>query len=120
MKEEVVIPIRIVKRGSAKVKVLGESENKKVNKNLRRALAKAYKWEHDLMNSSEPGLYISRNKLSKRYMMRVLKLNNLSPKIKKAIIDGSFPQDILLQDLILKELSLSWREQERLLLERDK
>jgi len=47
-------------------------------------------------------------------------LNNLSPKIKKAIMDGSFPQDILLQDLITRELSLSWQEQEHLLLERGK
>ena len=117
MEEEVIIPIKIVKRGSAKVKVLGELKDKKVNKYLCRALAKAYKWEHDLMNSSEPELYISRNKLSKRYMMRILKLNNLSPKIKKAIMDGSFPQDILLQDLITRELSLSWQEQEHLLLE---
>ena len=120
MEEEVIIPIKIVKRGSAKVKVLGEADNKKANKYLCRALAKAYKWEHDLMNSSEPELYISRNKLSRRYMMRILKLNNLSPKIKKAIMDGSFPQDILLQDLTTRELSLSWQEQERQLLERGK
>ncbi|MBO6056379.1 MAG: hypothetical protein J6P84_05385 [Alphaproteobacteria bacterium] len=120
MEEEVIIPIKIVKRGSAKVKVLSESEDKKINKYLCRALAKAYKWEHDLMNSSEPELYISRNKLSRRYMMRILKLNNLSPKIKKAIMNGSFPQDVFLQDLITKKLSLSWREQERLLLERGK
>ena len=116
MKEEIIIPIKIVKRGSVEIKISGNSEERRVNKYLRRALAKAYKWEHDLACVSDPDLYIFHNKLSKRYMMRILKLNNLSPKIKKAIMDGSFPQNILLQDLIYKELPLLWKEQERELL----
>ena len=116
MKDEIIIPIKIVKRGSAKIKVLRNSEKQKINKFLRRALAKAYKWESDLIIASDPDLYIFRNKLSKRYMMRILKLINLSPKIKKAIMNGSFPQNILLQDLICKELPLLWKDQERELL----
>ena len=116
MQNEIIIPIKVIKRGSAKSKVVSRND-RKINVPLRRSLAKAYKWGNDLMNVNADS-YIARNKLSRRYTQRLLKLNCLSPKIKKAIMDGTFPQDIFLRDLILKEISLLWHEQEKQLLER--
>ena len=112
MADELLIPIKVVKRGSAKGKVLGETQPANVNKPLKRALAKAYKWDEDLMNAEDRDRYLFQNNLSRRYVQRILKFNCISPKIKKMIIDGTFPQDILLQDLIYKELPLMWKEQE--------
>lgn len=83
---------------------------------MRRALIKAHKWDNDMMSLRDSDLYLIRHKLSKRYVQRLLKLTCLSPKIQKAIMDGTFPQDILLQDIIYKDWSLPWHEQEKQLL----
>jgi hypothetical protein len=40
-----------------------------------------------------------------------MRLNNLYPRIKKAITDGTFLQDTLLQDLIYNPIDLLWQEQ---------
>jgi hypothetical protein len=49
-------------------------------------------------------------------VQRILRLNNLCPRIKKAIPDGEFPKNILLQDLIYKDPDLLWNTQEEQLL----
>lgn len=114
---EVFIPVRIVKRGAVKSKIIHKvGSQKELNRPLLRALAKAYRWENGIKDFGRADWYINKNKLSKTYVRRILNLNNLSPKIKKAIIDGEFPRDILLQDLILSEVSLLWSEQEQKLL----
>lgn len=114
---EVFIPIKIVKRGSARSKVMHPTEPRKnLNKPLIRGLAKAYKWETEITNFGRADWYINKNKLSKAYVRRVLKLNNLSPKIKKAIMNGEFPANILLQDLLFADINLLWSEQEKTLL----
>ena len=116
---EVFIPVKIVKRGSAKSKIVHQTDSPKtLNRPLLRALAKAYRWENGIRDFGRADWYINKNNLSKAYVRRILKLNNLSPKIKKAIVNGDFPRDILLQDLIFSEISLLWSEQERKLLER--
>ena len=114
---EVFIPVKIVKRGSAKSKIVHQNDAPKMlNRPLLRALAKAYRWENGIKDLGGVDWYINKNKLSKAYVRRLLKLNNLSPKIKKAIVDGEFPRDILLQDLVFSDISLMWSEQERKLL----
>ena len=116
---EVFIPIKIVKRGSAKSKIMHQNDSqKKLNRPLLRALAKAYRWENGIRDFGRADWYINKNKLSKAYVRRLLKLNNLSPKIKKAFVTGDFPRDILLQDIVFSEISLLWSEQERKLLGR--
>lgn len=117
MENEIFVPIKVIKRGCAKMRVQ-KVDGATINKPLCRALLKAYKWDNDLMNSGDAKLYIAINKLSRRYVQRILKFNCLSPKIKKAIMDGTFPKDILLQDIICKELDLLWSEQEKQLLRR--
>ena len=63
MADELLIPIKVVKRGSAKGKVLGETQPANVNKSLKRALAKAYKWDEDLMNVQDRDQYLFQNNL---------------------------------------------------------
>ncbi len=116
---EVFIPIKIVKRGSAKSRIVHQTDSPKtLNRPLLRALTKAYRWENGIRDFGRADWYINKNKLSKAYVRRLLKLNNLSPKIKKAIVTGDFPRDILLQDIVFSEISLLWSEQERKLLGR--
>ena len=116
---EVFIPVKIVKRGSAKSKIVHQTDSQKMlNRPLLRALAKAYRWENDIKEFGRADWYINKNRLSKAYVRRILRLNNLSPRIKKAIVNGDFPRDILLQDLVYSDISLLWSEQERKLLKR--
>lgn len=114
---EVFIPVKIVKRGSAKSKIVHQTDSQKMlNRPLLRALAKAYRWENDIKEFGRADF--NKNRLSKAYVRRILRLNNLSPRIKKAIVNGDFPRDILLQDLVYSDISLLWSEQERKLLKR--
>lgn len=116
LKREVFIPIKIVKRGSAKTQIIA-SNNKRshMNQSLARALIKAYKWEKEMLEFGGIDLYCRKNKLSKRYVQRILKLNFLNPRIKKVIMDGEFPQNILLQDLVFKPINILWHEQDALI-----
>jgi hypothetical protein len=119
LKQEIFIPIKIVKRGSAKSKIIepyGAFPKPTLNQPLLQALMKAYKWEREITKIGDIDLYCSQNRLSKRYVQRVMRLNNLNPRIKKAITDGTFPQTILLQDLVIKPIALLWQEQEAQLL----
>jgi hypothetical protein len=115
LKQEIFIPIKIVKRGSAKSKII-ELDNivskPTLNQPLLQALVKAYKWEREIARIDDIDLYCNKNRLSKRYVQRIIRLNNLSPRIKKAITDGTFPKTILLQDLITKPMNLLWQEQD--------
>jgi hypothetical protein len=111
----VFIPIKIVKRGSAKSKIITPDSTfskPTLNQPMLQALLKAYKWEQEITKIGDIDLYCSQNKLSKRYVQLIMRLNNLNPKIKKAILDGTFPQTILLQDLVTKPMNLLWHEQD--------
>jgi hypothetical protein len=115
LRQEIFIPIKIVKRGSAKSKIIEPDctfSKPTLNQPLLQALVKAYKWEREITKIGDIDFYCSQNKLSKRYVQRIMRLNNLNPKIKKAILDGTFPQTILLQDLITKPMNLLWQEQD--------
>ncbi len=113
MKREVFIPIKIVKRGSAKTQIIASGDKRpKLNHPLARALIKAHKWEKEMLEFGSIDLYCRKNKISKRYVQRIIKLNFLNPRIKKVIMDGDFPQNILLQDLVLKPIDILWHEQD--------
>ena len=83
-----------------------------VDDTLMRALAKAYYWQSLL----DDGRYQCIKDLSKKrkinasYLSRILRLNQLSPKIKKAILDGTQPRQLNLQ-YMLTPFSDIWEEQ---------
>lgn len=110
--KEIFVPIKVVKRGMAKPRVFRAPQDPGINKPLRRAILKAYKWDNEISTCGGDG-FPERHKVSKRYVRQILRLNCLSPRIKKAIMDGTFPRHILLQDLKYSDLPLLWREQER-------
>lgn len=121
LKREVFIPIKVVKRGSAKTQIIAVNASNdrrpRLNHPLARALIKAHKWEKEMLEFGGIDLYCRKNKLSKRYVQRIIKLNFLNPRIKKAIMDGDFPQNVLLQDLVLKPIDILWHAQDELILQ---
>jgi hypothetical protein len=119
LKQEVFIPIKIIKRGSVKSKIIipdNAFQKPSLNQPLVRALLKANKWEREIAKIGDVDVYCRHNKLSKRYLQRILRLNSLNPRIKKAIMEGTFPPTILLQDLVTKPMELLWHEQDTKLL----
>lgn len=76
-------------------------EAPKQDKTLVTALAKAYYWQ----NLLDTGHYKSIDDLSRKrkinpsYVSRILRLNQLSPKIKTAILDGTQTRQLSLQDM---------------------
>ena len=76
-------------------------EASKPDETLVRALAKAYYWQ----NLLDTGRYKSiddmsrQRKINSSYMPRILRLNQLAPQIKKAILDGTQPRQLSLQDM---------------------
>ena len=76
------------------------------------ALARAYRWQKML----ESGEYASLSELAERlgvdrsYLRRILQLASLAPDIVEAIVDGSEPSGVSLEQLT-KGLPLRWAEQ---------
>jgi hypothetical protein len=102
------VPIKIKRYGGKKLILLPEGahmtalqEASKPDETLVRALAKAYYWQ----NLIDTGRYKSiddmsrQRKINSSYMSRILRLNQLAPQIKKAILDGTQPRQLSLQDM---------------------
>ncbi len=84
----------------------------KPNETLIKGLTRAYVWQRAL----DTGQFSSISKLSEHkqmgasYVSRVLRLNLLSPHIKQAILNGTQPRLLDLQDM-LSPFPLLWDEQ---------
>lgn len=102
------VPIKIKRYGGKKLILLPEGahmtapqEASKPDETLVRALAKAYYWQSLI----DTGRYKSiddmsrQRKINSSYMSRILRLNQLAPQIKKAILDGTQPRQLSLQDM---------------------
>jgi hypothetical protein len=118
--ESVFIPLKIVKRGSHRGKILSEtysSEKMEQDETLINGILKAYLWEKIIYEQFDSDLvmFCIQNKFSKGYVQQILKLNLLSPKIKEAILDGKHPKHLLLRDLVRKPFPISWPEQEKMM-----
>jgi hypothetical protein len=79
------------------------------------ALGRAKLWENELM-SGEVDLeeFCNKKKLTPKHVIKVLRLNTLSPRIKEAIMNGPQPKTLVLKDLLKKPFPLLWKEQERM------
>jgi hypothetical protein len=118
MTENVFIPLKIVKRGSHRWKILSKTysaEKNEPNEALIGGILKAHLWEKLIYEEfgSDLEMFCLKNKLSKGHVQQILKLNLLSPRIKEAILIGKHPKHLLLRDLVRKSFPLPWNEQER-------
>ena len=92
--------------------MLTPQEAPKPDETLVKALAKAYCWQ----NFINTGRYKSIDELSRQhkinssYLSRTLRLNQLAPQIKKAILDGTQPHQLSLQDM-QSQFPEMWDEQ---------
>lgn len=112
------VPICVKRKHSRKTLILPDGgtgnimSDRQPDEALLKAIAKAYHWQRQI----DKGVYSSVEDLAKRkninssYVSRIVRLNYLSPAIKKAIMDGTQPRTLLLEDM-RKPFPDLWDEQ---------
>ncbi len=115
LQEDIIIPIKIIKRKQAGRTYIAYSDNYYVVTPLSKLLAKAYIMEKRLREN--PELLFKRfcklNNISRQYLSDVLQLNRLSPKIKNLIMEGYLPKHLSIQNILRTKIPLLWRDQEK-------
>ena len=103
--------IGIIDNG-AKV-IVGETvkPNPRQNSNLIKIIAQAVKWHQEILKGKTLKDISQQGNVSEQYVRRILKLSFLSPKIIRAILNGTQPVDCTLKKLLSIQTS-DWREQE--------
>jgi hypothetical protein len=76
-------------------------------------LLKAWKWQKDLESGKAQSMeaIAERDKIDRAGVSRLMRLNFLAPDLKLAILEGTQPKTMQLQDLIRKAWSDDWEGQ---------
>ena len=116
----VTVPIKFEQKGGRKI-VLSPTPyapaTPRHENSLIKAIARAYRWRQSI----ESGRYSSITELAaaeeinQSYVCRILRLTLLAPAIVSAILNGTQPRTLQLDDLI-KPLPRDWDTQTRLIL----
>ncbi|HMS96018.1 MAG TPA: recombinase family protein [Tabrizicola sp.] len=107
------VPIRLRRRG-VEMKFVSGATITKPDPVLRDALGKAHCWAQAL-KAGTPLHEIARAAGHHDALVRMrIPLAFLSPKIQRAILDGTQPVDLTLERLVRQSLPLDWQDQERL------
>jgi hypothetical protein len=111
--KEVFIPLKIDTKVGRRANIVRPNDYF-ANAHLSRLLARARILEDQLTNAAETSYaqFCLQHKISQRYLRAIISLNCLSPRIKKAIVEGYVPGHLSLQDIMNHRFSLIWEEQE--------
>jgi hypothetical protein len=116
--QKVKIPFKIAKRGKHKphiIKPNNSVDEKIIDDVLVQALGKAKLWKNELTTGNTDLEELCRKKrLTQKYVLKVLRLNTLSPSIKAAIMNGTHAKTLVLKDLLKKPFPLAWEEQAKM------
>ena len=118
LQQEVIIPIKICKKKSGSHTYFMHPKDYYVVTPLSKLLAKAYSMDKRLKQNPDLTFreFCKLNNITSRYLSSILQLNNLSPKLKRMIMDGYQPKHISIHDIIAGNVPVLWKEQERWLL----
>lgn len=115
---QIFVPIKIRKRGGSAMMILPKGENriKHFDDKLINAFAKAYQWKGIIEDENNNICSLSdlarKENISMSHATKVYRLNFISPKIIEAIVNGTAPRDLRLQDIFAKKAPEIWQEQE--------
>jgi hypothetical protein len=110
------IPMTFRKRGGRKLVVTPDgapwAPRPRVDNAMVKALARAFRWQRMLDEGvcGTIGELARREKVTKSFMSRVLRLTMLAPDLVEAILDGQQPEDTRLEGL-LDGFPAGWAEQ---------
>ena len=115
LQQEVVIPIKICKKKSGSHTYIIHPKDYYVVTPLSKLLAKAYIMDKRLKQNPDLTFreFCKLNNITPRYLSGLLQLNNLSPKLKRMIMEGYQPKHLSLHDIIAGKVPVLWEEQER-------
>ena len=86
---------------------------KRPNAELIKILNQAYTWHQDILDGKTTQEIANRDKVCVQYVRRIVNLSFLSPKIVRAILNGTQPADCTLKKLLSIKFS-NWQEQEQI------
>jgi hypothetical protein len=111
--KEIFIPLKIDTRVGRRPNII-KPDDYFARTHLMKLLAKAQILEDQLTNAAgiSYAQFCLQYKISQRYLRSLISLNNLSPKIKKAIAEGYVPKHLSIQDITNCRFSPVWEEQE--------
>jgi hypothetical protein len=111
--KEVFIPLKIDTRVGRRPNII-KPDDYFARTHLMKLLARARILEDQLTNAVgiSYAQFCLQHKISQRYLRSLISLNNLSPKIKKAIVEGYVPRHLSVQDITNCRFSPVWEEQE--------
>ena len=116
----VTIPVRMVRRGGAKVAIGPDGQSAirttKTDPALGAALIRAEAWKRQLLSGEAASLKeIARaESVTPAYARRVIRTAFLAPDLKAAILDGRQPFGLTLEAVTLRDMPLDWEDQRRL------
>ena len=114
LQQEVVIPIKICKKKSVSHTYFMHLKDFLVVTPLSKLLAKAYSMDKRLKQNSDLTFrkFCKLNNITPRYLSGILQLNNLSPKLKRMIVEGYQPKHVSVHDIIAGNVPVLWKDQE--------
>ena len=119
LQQDVIIPIKICKKKPGSRTYFMHQKDYYVVTPLSKLLAKAYSMDKRLKQNPDLTFreFCKLNSITPRYLSGILQLNNLSPKLKRMIMDGYQPKHLSMRDIIWKNMPVLWEEQERWVLD---
>lgn len=111
---QVVAPFSCRRRG-VEMKLVAGDRKPEADPALVRGLRNAHRWGAGLKAGMPLAALAARERVSERYMARVIPLASLSPRIQSALLKGTQPINLTLESLLNQRLPLDWSDQERLL-----
>ncbi len=117
---EISVPATIKSRGSElKFVITDRAHRQKQNldQTLIRAIVRAHVWVNEIVSGNVGGIkqIAHREKLNERYVRKLLDLAFLSPEITRSILEGTQPENLMLQGLMVDGvIPWDWAQQRRL------
>lgn len=120
LQQDVIIPIKICKKKSGSHTYVMHQKDYYVVTPLSKLLAKAYIMDKRMKQNPELTFreFCKLNNITPRYLSGLLQLNNLSPKLKRMIMEGCQPKHLSPHDIISGNTPVLWPEQEAWMKER--
>lgn len=110
---EVAAPFTLRRRGVERKVILGDCRPDP-DKKLQRTLGRALIWRSRLLAGEQLETLAANEGVSSRFLRDRLQLAFLSPRIMKAIAEGTQPPELSTNTLVRAEIPLHWHEQEKL------
>lgn len=110
---EVATPFTLRRRGVERKVILGDCRPDP-DKKLQRTLGRALIWRSRLLAGEQLEALAANEGVSSRFLRDRLQLAFLSPRIMKAIAEGTQPPELSTNTLVRAEIPLHWHEQEKL------